>query len=206
MTTHNEAGRRRLFQPWLSAVRALCVVLVVACTVAAVAPTGSALAAANQATPLASPDASTETVELTGLVERPATLTVAELQAMPVETVDVTFRSGDATEQHSYRGVRLYAVIEQAGLSVDPERKNAKLRTYVVVTAQDGYEVVVAWGEIDPEFGDAPILLAFEEDGQPLSGEDGALRLVVPTDQRGGRYVSGVVRVEVRDVDSAPRR
>ena len=119
---------------------------------------------------------------------------------MPTESTDVSFETHEGTQQHTYRGARLYTVIDQeaAGLQLDSDRKNDQLRKYVVVRAKDGYAAVVSWGEIDPEYADAPILLAWEEDGQPLPGKDGTVRLVVPTDEQGGRYVSGVVRVEVQ--------
>ena len=68
----------------------------------------------------------------------------------------------------------------------------------MAISAKDSYEAVVSWGEIDPEYVDTPILLAWEEDGKTLTGEEGPVRLVVPTDKQGGRYVSGVVRVEVQ--------
>ncbi|MGH2561543.1 MAG: molybdopterin-dependent oxidoreductase [Thermomicrobiales bacterium] len=167
-----------------------------------------AVLAANQAgrgaTLQATPTAG-ETVDLTGLVEHPAQLTVADLQLLPAQTVAVTFESGEGTQQYSYTGVRVAAVIEQAGLVLNPDQKNDQLRKYLVFTAKDGYETVISWGEIDPNFGNAPYLLAWEEDGQPLTGEDGPIRLVTPGDVRGGRYVTGVIRIEVRDVDSEPR-
>ena len=101
--------------------------------------------------------------------------------------------------------MRLHTIVDRAGLNLDPDRKNDQLRKYVIVTAKDGYEAVVSWGEIDPELAGAPILLAWEEDGEALTGKDGPVRLVVPTDKGGGRYVSGVVRVEVRSAESGSR-
>ncbi|PZA06467.1 MULTISPECIES: molybdopterin-dependent oxidoreductase [unclassified Meiothermus] len=140
-------------------------------------------------------------IELAGLLERPAKLTLADLQALPTETVTVIFLSGQGQEQHSYRGVRLAEVIQRAGLKLEA-RKNDKLRKFVLVTAKDGYAVIFSWGELDPEFGAQPVLLAWEEDGKPLEGERGPFRLVVPGDKRGGRYVSGVIRLEVRDAQA----
>ena len=58
---------------------------------------------------------------------------------------------------------------------------------------------VIAWGEIDPDFANAPILVAYEQDGKPIADKQGAIRLIVPTDGHGGRYVSGLVSLEVRD-------
>ena len=73
---------------------------------------------------------------------------------------------------------------------------------YVVVTGSDGYQAVIAWGEIDPDFGDQPILLAYAENGQPIADPQGAIRLVVPGDQHDGRYVSGVANISLRDAPS----
>jgi len=141
----------------------------------------------------------TGNVALTGQVEQPATLTVADLRKLPQETVKVTFASSAGTETHIFTGVRLANVIQQAKLRVDANRKNDKLRKYVVATGRDGYEVIVAWGEIDSDFANAPVLLAWQDNGQPLSAQDGPVRLVVPTDSHGGRYVSGLARLDVRD-------
>jgi DMSO/TMAO reductase YedYZ molybdopterin-dependent catalytic subunit len=124
---------------------------------------------------------------------------------MPSETVDVSFQGPNGVEKHAFRGVRLATVIGQAGLKVDPKRKYDSIRKYVVFTARDGYEAIVSWGEIDPNLSNRPILLAWEQDGQPLSAQDGPVRLVTPGDAHGARYVTGVIRMEVRDVDSPPR-
>ena len=77
------------------------------------------------------------------------------------------------------------------------------LQLYLIMTANDGYQVVISGGEIDPNFGNAPMLLAWEQDGTALSAENGPLRLVVPGDLRGGRYVYGIVSIDVRTIDEA---
>lgn len=145
---------------------------------------------------------SSDTVELTGLDERPAKLSLVDLQRLTAETVTVSFLSVQGPEQHTYKGVRLAALLEQAGLKLE-NRKNDKLRKFVLATAKDGYTVIFSWAELDPEFGAQPVLLAWEEDGKPLQGDRGPFRLVVPGDKRGGRYVSGVIRLEVRDADGS---
>jgi hypothetical protein len=57
------------------------------------------------------------------------------------------------------------------------------------------YAAIVSWGEIDPGFGANNVLVAYEEDGKDLCTT--GPRLVVPGDIKGGRYVSGVVRLQV---------
>ena len=44
-------------------------------------------------------------------------------------------------------------------------------------------------------------MLAWSQDGKPLTGANGPVRLVTPGDIKGGRYVSGVVSIDVRSSD-----
>jgi hypothetical protein len=57
--------------------------------------------------------------------------------------------------------------------------------------ATDNYEVIVAFGEFNPHFEAKQVLIAYADNGQPLT-DTGFARLVVPNDIAGGRYVSNV--------------
>ena len=81
--------------------------------------------------------------------------------------------------------------------------KNDFLRQYVVVMGSDGTRAVMAVGEIDPQFGNQPDVIAVAFNGGSL-GQDGITRLVVPGDIFGGRYVSNLVSLEVLDSDTSP--
>src|SRR5262245_43153227 len=94
---------------------------------------------AQPASPAASP-ATDEVIQLLGMVETPGAFTIADLQELPSQTVEVDFQSGSGDQHHSYTGVLLWDVLEQAGLKLDPDRKNDQPRKYVVLTAKDGYE------------------------------------------------------------------
>src|SRR5262245_39349619 len=113
------------------------VALVVSLVFAAVVPFGYEpavmLAQSSVATPAAA--AADATFELQGLVTNPGPVAIADLQQMPQETVDVTFESGGGTENHTYTGVRLYDVLDQLGLAIDPEARNPLLTMYFVITA-----------------------------------------------------------------------
>ena len=74
-----------------------------------------------------------------------------------------------------------------------------------MLTAADGYIVVLSMGEIDPEFGGHPYLLAWDEDGQPLPGERGPAMLVLPSDRSEGRYIWSLVSIDVRRVEMDQR-
>ena len=77
--------------------------------------------------------------------------------------------------------------------------KNDVLRKLVSVTGSDGYQVDLSLGELDPAFGDEPILLAYADTDGQLAGGDGFARLVVPGDTAGGHYVSNVASLTVLD-------
>ena len=139
-------------------------------------------ALAQDASPMASPVASspvaaTGSIEITGLVTTPGTVTVAQLQTLPTQTVEVDFQSGKGDQHHAYTGVLLWDALQQAGITTDENVKNDILRFYAVVTANDGYQVVISLGEIAPDFGNNPCLLAWDEDGAALEGDAGPLRL-----------------------------
>jgi molybdate transport system substrate-binding protein len=160
---------------------------------------GSALAAAAPVPAVASSTFS-PTVELKGLVGNPRTFTRDDLMALPAETVQVSFLAGQGTDGGSFTGTRLLNIFDAAGGAKLPtDGNNAKLRVTVMVTAADGYQVAFGWGELDPEFGAAPILLAYSRDGQAMGEKQGMARIVVPGDKRGGRYASMVKSIELRD-------
>ncbi|MCC7447160.1 MAG: molybdate ABC transporter substrate-binding protein [Anaerolineae bacterium] len=135
-----------------------------------------------------------------GQVINPLKLTVDDLKKnYPAQKADVTFLNGDESMTTSFTGVLLRDILDAVQVNFNTDVKNDKLGMFIVATGSDGYQAVIAWGEIDPDFGNQPILVAYEEKGQPIADKSGPIRLVVPGDKHGGRYVSGLVSLEVRD-------
>ena len=133
---------------------------------------------------------------VSGQVFNPYTLTVADLQvSFTAHRADVTYLSGTDSVTASFSGALLWDVIAAAQPNFNADVRNDKVSAYLVVTGSDGYHAVIAWGEIDPEYANQPILLAFEQDGKPLD----APMLIVPGDGRGSRYVKGVADISLRD-------
>src|SRR5262245_18150570 len=135
---------------------------------------------------------------VSGKVADKLVLTGAELAQLPLQihTVTVTFQSGSTQVMRTFTGPLLYDVLQYAGPLFNDKNRNDRLRFYVNAYAgSDGYQAIVAWGEIDPGFGNKQVLLAITEDGVPL--DDQGPRLVVPGDIRGGRYVTGVTRIRL---------
>ncbi|MBV8713467.1 MAG: molybdate ABC transporter substrate-binding protein [Chloroflexi bacterium] len=161
---------------------------------------GAAAQTANAPIPSVASATFAPEVAIKGLVGNPRSFTRDDLMQLPAETVNVSFLAGQGTTQASFTGTRLLNVFDAAGGAKLPsDGNNAKLRVTVMVTGADGYQVALGWGELDPEFGGAPILLAYSQDDKPMGDKQGMARLVVPGDKRGGRYVSTVKSIEIRD-------
>jgi hypothetical protein len=94
----------------------------------------------------------------------------------------------------SFEGPLLWSVLKEAG-AVDPAGFRDAVSQSVVIVGRDGYHVMLALGEIAPDFEGKGVLLAERMNGQPLG--QGHLRIVVPLDRNGGRGVRDVMRIEV---------
>ncbi|MGI5158765.1 molybdopterin-dependent oxidoreductase [Microbispora sp. CA-102843] len=190
------SGSRR----W-GAVSALTAVLLTTLTptaTAAVTATAAGPSSTVQAAPGAAPGAAP--VKVRGQVDHPRSFTMDRLRGLPQHTVRVRYETSHGSEKHTFTGPLLADVLTPAEPRIDPEVKNAQLRMFVTATGSDGYRATPAWAEIDPAFSGKKILLAVTQDGTKLDKQ--GPRLVVPGDVKGGRYVSGVVRLYVGDADA----
>jgi hypothetical protein len=132
-------------------------------------------------------------IAVTGLVANPLHLTLADLGSFPVTHVNATQVSGRGPLPLDCSGAALSVILDKAGLNVG-KANNAKLGHSVVVTADDGYAAALSLGEIDPDYGNANVIIATTCNGKPME----APRMVVPSDKHGGRAVNGVVSIEVK--------
>jgi molybdate transport system substrate-binding protein len=141
-------------------------------------------------------------LHVAGQVLNPLKLSVADLQNnYAAQTVKVTYLSGTQSVSASFTGVYLRDLLDTAELNYNPDVKNDTLSLFIVATGSDKYQAIVTYGDIDPNFGNQPVMVAYAQDGKPLTDTD-PFRLVVPGDQHGGRYVSNLVSLEVRRAPS----
>ncbi|WP_327418161.1 molybdopterin-dependent oxidoreductase [Streptomyces sp. NBC_01233] len=97
---------------------------------------------------------------------------------------------GDLVE---YAGALLRDVVAGAGPAFHARRRKDRSRFLIAVSGGDGHHAVLAWSELDEDFGDSPVLLATRLDGEEL--DEAGAQLVVPSDWCGARYVSAVTHV-----------
>jgi hypothetical protein len=117
----------------------------------------------------------------------------------PTTTEAASYTAAGKPVSDTYTGVTLWNLLDHAGGVVVSSAKNDILTKYVVATGSDGYKAVFSLGEIDPQFGNQPVLAAYADTAGQLgpSGADGLARMVVPGDIAGGRYVSDLVSLDV---------
>lgn len=111
-------------------------------------------------------------------------LSARRLAALPTTTRVVTYASGSGQQTHTETGPTLQAVLRAARIATGST-------TVVSALATDGYVAEVTPAEATS--GRRPLLLSLAEDGVPLDQP----RLVVDGDLAGGRYVSGVIALDV---------
>ena len=163
----------------------------------------SLLAAAPAAwpAPAGSRDNMSHALKVTGMVETPLTLTVAELRRLPPANggeLAVTRHNGDKAETiTSYRGVRLRDILDHAVLDA-PGHNDAK-KLAIIATATDGYAVVFSWGELYNAPAGEGVIVYYEKNGKALDDNDGEIALISAKDIRTGpRHVKWLNGIEVR--------
>ncbi|WP_234313985.1 MULTISPECIES: molybdopterin-dependent oxidoreductase [unclassified Streptomyces] len=131
---------------------------------------------------------------LHGDLDRPALLSVADLREWQQHRAKVVFDCAtNGPQHHVFEGVLLRDVVASAGPAFDARRRKDRSRFLLAVSGGDGHHSVLAWAELDADFGGSPVLLATRLDGTDLDGS--GAQLVVPSDRCGARYVSAVTHV-----------
>lgn len=136
-----------------------------------------------------------QTITISGEVTKPLTLQAADLKAMPHTSVTAKDRDG---KEHTYSGIPLADLLKQAGATIGPELRGENLTKFVIVKAADGYEVLFALPELDPEYATRTIVLADSVDGGALAQGVGPYRMVVPGEKKPARWIREVRSIEVR--------
>jgi hypothetical protein len=133
-----------------------------------------------------------------GQVKTPKWVNVWTLQQLPHVNQNVTYFAAGKVENDTFTGALLWDLLQSVGIVTDPNVKNDILRKIIIVTGTDGYVSVFTAGEIDPGFGGDQMLVAYEDNGQPL-GSEGPAQIVAPGDKAGGRFVHNIASIIVKD-------
>ena len=136
----------------------------------------------------ASPSAQTgpSTLLISGAVAQDLKLTLDDLKKLPRKSVST---KGHDDQMHQYDGVPIGALLAKAGVPQGSALRGKSMALSVIAEGADGYRAVFSLAELDDDFAGETVLIVDSTDGQPLSSDQGPLRLVVPGDKRQGRWV-----------------
>jgi hypothetical protein len=138
---------------------------------------------------------------VTGDVTNRIVFDLNKLEQFPPAQENVTYFAAGSVVTESFTGVLLWDLLNNppvSGIVTDPHTKNDILHKIIIVTGTDCYQSVFGAGEINPFFDGSQIMVAYATGGQSL-GSAGFARIVAPGDKAGGRFVSNIVQIEVRD-------
>ena len=133
-------------------------------------------------------------LEIGGDVTQKCTLTMAELNRLPMQRYAATRQQGDTV---LYDVVRLVDVLALAGVPTRDQLKGEELQKIVVVTAGDSYKVVFSLPELDPKTEGGAVLLAIGQEGKPLNKQVGPLQIIAPNDRLHSRWIREVKHINV---------
>jgi hypothetical protein len=80
--------------------------------------------------------------------------------------------AGTGNESIQYDGVLLADILTHCGVVLGKDLRGARVANYVLLTAQDGYRVVLALAELDPATTGKVVLLADSREGKPLGEKE----------------------------------
>jgi hypothetical protein len=89
-------------------------------------------------------------------------------------------------------------LLQEAGVIVDPNRRNDLSGKSVLIIGSDRYEQLYSLGELEPRLGGShPVIVAFMRDRALLGEGEGMARIINPGDKAGARRVFNITRIRV---------
>jgi hypothetical protein len=119
-----------------------------------------------------------------------------DIESLPHVQLAIPASQGSASAVR-YEGVALKSLLEKAGVEFGHSLRGKRMASCLLVEAADGYRVVIALPEIDSEFTDKQVVLAFSQNGKPLDAKEGPYRIVIPDEKRMARWVKQVTTLTI---------
>jgi hypothetical protein len=120
------------------------------------------------------------------------TLTLADLKALPQQTLTVHNAHQNADE--TYSGPLLSDVLAKAGVVLTEKTEHPMLHQYVIATGTDKYWVLYSLAEVHPGLHKAKVIVAIARSGEPLTTA-GQFELINDLDVKPARWVHNVTTI-----------
>jgi hypothetical protein len=142
------------------------------------------------------------TMRIAGNVAQPVALGLDDLRKCAQRDVEITPPAGRAGEPvprtRRYTGCLVRDLVA-AAKPVEGRPRDLR-RSYLVVTARDGYQVVFSWAELFVSPVGERALVAHTRDGAPLERAEGPIALVSGADVSAARHVKALQSIDLRTV------
>jgi DMSO/TMAO reductase YedYZ molybdopterin-dependent catalytic subunit len=150
----------------------------------------------------AAPQSAPSSLLVTGAVSQDLKLSLDALKKLPRKSVTT---KGHDDQMHQYDGVPIGALLAKAGVPQGSALRGKSMALALIAEGSDGYRAVFSVAELDDDFAGEAALIVDSIDGQPLSPEQGPLRLVVPADKRQARSVRMLKSITVVNLSGTPQ-
>jgi hypothetical protein len=166
-------------------------------TLAALALTLAARAQTTMSAPPHSHPMGAPSTSLTinSCIGQPITLTLADLQALPQQTLTVHNAHSQADE--TYSGPLLSDVLAKAGIVLTEATEHPMLHQYLIATGTDKYWVLYSLAEVIPGLHKAKVIVAIAHSGQPLTTA-GQFELINDLDVKPARWVHNITTLTTK--------
>ena len=140
-------------------------------------------------------------VAISGAVKNKLKLTVADLKKYPSvligETPVICESGATMSKMANARGVLLRDILAKAEF-VAPDPNDVRKMAFIA-TSSDGYKAVFSWAEIfNSPIGEG-VIVFYERNGLPLTGDEGQIAMISTKDTRNGpRLIYWLTGIEVR--------
>jgi hypothetical protein len=135
-------------------------------------------------------------------VTKRAVFDLDDLKQFPPAQQNVTYFAAGSVVTEAFTGVLLWDLLNSPpvnGIVTNPTIKNDILHKVAIVTGTDCYQSVFGAGEFNPFFGGSQIIHGCLCHRRTAARQRWFCRIVVPGDKAGGRFVSNIANIEVRD-------
>lgn len=129
------------------------------------------------------------------------TTLLSALRDLPPRDLAATMRNPRSSADRTFRGPTLHDYAVATGLLPEKLGGGNLADGYFLVTAEDGMRVTVALAEVWPNMTSKDVILATEQDGEPVRN---GVRLVLTGDGLAGRSIGGVVSIEAKRAAADP--
>ncbi|UII26339.1 molybdopterin-dependent oxidoreductase [Fulvivirga maritima] len=127
-------------------------------------------------------------------------VSLEDLESLPQVDKQLT---GHDKKAHAYHGVLLKDVLELIDVNFEKSNIKGNLTKYILVDALDGYKVIYSVTEVDPQFKDEAVFIAYQADNKSLPEHVGPFQMIVPGEKKHARWIREIKSINVKDIPLA---